>query len=60
MESVEWDDIVGIEKSEEGLVGVLFVELPGKRAVVLKFLETVAQKLSAIMYLSSAAFGPHK
>eukprot|EP00949_MAST-11_sp_MAST-11-sp1_P000702 g702.t1 len=37
LESVEWDDIVGIETSVEGLVGVLFVELPGKRAAVLKF-----------------------
>ena len=36
---INWDeqDIVGVQKSNDGTIGVFFVELPGKRGAVLKF-----------------------
>jgi len=38
LQQIDWaQGIVGVEKSADGTVGVYFVELPGKRGVVLKF-----------------------
>ena len=36
-DDIEWNTIVGIERSNAGSLGVFFIELPNKRAVVLKF-----------------------
>mmetsp|Transcript_69081 Transcript_69081/g.131784 ORF Transcript_69081/g.131784 Transcript_69081/m.131784 type:complete len:594 (-) Transcript_69081:170-1951(-) len=45
LDRIDWSACVGVQRSDDGSEGVLFVELPGKRAVVVKAPVHVASEM---------------
>lgn len=43
--AIDWSSAVGVEKSGEGTEGVMFVELPGQQAVVVKSPKAIAAEI---------------